>query len=281
MGFTDESRPLTPDDYRKRYHELKASAARLSRERPAAARVANPVTLAPDQILLEETIPGGWYWARHIPRGQTLRIVNAGGSQGVSALFWNAQDTSERLNVADTVKVQWTARIGTGHVLLSDMGRAMASITDDTCGYHDCIVGGSTPDGAARKYGPDSSQGRNSQTNFILAAAKHGMDIRDVGPCITFFAPVVMDETGRFVWQNGVVAPGMYVDLRAEMDLIVALSNCPHPLGPVAAFQTAPVKVVVWQSPPPGADDFCRNAGDEAARAFENTEAMLKAGGAQ
>lgn len=281
MGLTDKSGSLSPDDYRKRYHELKTNAAKASRERPATARVANPATLPTDLIVHEETIPGGWYWTRHIQRGQTLRIVNSDASQGVSALFWNAQDTSERLNVADTVKVQWTARVSAGRVLLSDMGRAMVSITDDSCGYHDCIVGGSTPDDNARKYGPDSAEGRNSRTNFILAAAKHGMNIRDVGPCMTFFAPVVTDEVGRLVWKDGILAPGMYVDLRAEMDLIVALSNCPHPLSRAAATQSAPVKTIVWQSPPLEADDFCRNSGEEAMRAFENTEAMLKAGGAQ
>jgi uncharacterized protein len=280
MSLTDESGPPSPDDYRERYQELKANAANAARERPASARVANPVALPKDMILNEETIPGGWYWTRHIPRGQTLRIVNTEACQGVSALFWNARDTSERLNIADTVKVQWTARIGAGHILLSDMGRVMASITDDTCGYHDCIVGGSSPGNEAGKYGPDSPKGRNSLTNFILATAKHGMCIRDVGPCITFFAPVVTDKAGRFAWQSGVVAPGMCVDLRAEMDLIVALSNCPHPLSPAVAFPTAPVKVVVWRSPPSGPYDFCRNGGEEAARAFENTEAMLKAGGA-
>ena len=278
MRRDDESHVLGPDEYRKRYHALKANAARAARERPAAARVPNPATLPKDLVVEEETIPPGWYWTRSIPRGQTLRIVIGEASQGVSALFWNARDTSERLNVGDTVKVQWTARIGAGRVLLSDMGRAMVSITDDTCGYHDCILGGSIADDNARQYGPDSPKGRNSQTNFTLAAAKHGMDIRDVGPCITFFAPVVTDDAGRFAWQNGVVAAGMHVDLRAEMDLIVALSNCPHPLA--QSVETAPATIAVWRSPLPGADDFCRNAGEEAARAFENTEAMLKAGGA-
>ena len=279
MGRTDQSQAPSPDDYRRRYHALKDKAAKASHERPAAARIANPATLPADLVLYAETIPGGWYWTRLLRRGQTLRIVNGDASPGVSALLWNAQDTSERLNVADTVKVQWTARIGAGRVLLSDMGRAMASITDDSCGYHDCIVGGSTADDTARRLGPDSAEGRNSQTNFILAAAKHGMTIRDVGPCMTFFAPVVTDEAGRFQWRDGVVKPGMYVDLRAEMDLIVALSNCPHPLAPATAGQVAPVEVAVWRSPPPGQNDACRTGGEEAMRAFENTEAMLKAGG--
>jgi urea carboxylase-associated protein 2 len=280
MGLEEQSRSLGPDDYRRRYQTLKDNAAKTAQNALAPTRGANSVALPAELIVHEETIAGGWYWTRHIARGQTIRIYNSDVGGGVSALFWNARDTSERLNVADTVKVQWTARITSGRILLSDMGRVMVSITDDACGYHDCILGGSTPDDDAGQDGPDSPRGRNSQTNFILAAGKLGMDIRDIGPCMTFFAPVVTDEVGRFVWRDDLVKPGMYVDLRAEMDLIVALSNCPHPLSSVAATQVSPVKAVVLRSPPPGAHDICKSGAEEAGRAFENTETMLKTAGA-
>ena len=111
MSDPNTAVPMTPEDYRRRYFELKARAAEAG-ARPVKGRDArNPKTLSRDLILLEETIPAGWYWTGHVARGQSLRIVNDKASDGISALFWNAKDTSERLNPADSVKVQWTSRL--------------------------------------------------------------------------------------------------------------------------------------------------------------------------
>lgn len=264
----------TPEEYRRHYFALKEKADAANARRPAAKHVANPKKLKAKNIVVQDEIPPGWYWTRRIARGQTLRIVNDGGTHGVSALFWNASDTSERYNAGDTVKVQWTARISRGKLLLSDMGRVLASITDDTCGFHDSVVGGSTRALDDAKFGPDPVR-RNSRENFILAAGKHGLGVRDVGPCITFFAPVTTDKKGKFVWQDKALAAGQYVDLRAEMDGIVALSNCPHPLSPANKWQAKPVTVQIWRSPKPEKNDLCRTATEEARRAFENTDAML------
>lgn len=183
---------VTSEDYRRRYFELKARAQAANTHRPAASHTANPKDLAPSLIEQEETIPPGWYWTCRMTRGQSLRIVNDHATHGVSALFWNTHETSERFNPADSVKVQWTARLARGKLLLSDMGRVLASITDDTCGQHDCVAGASTRSSDARKYGASPTR-RNSHENFVLAAAKHGMSVRDVGPCISFFAPVCTD----------------------------------------------------------------------------------------
>jgi uncharacterized protein YcgI (DUF1989 family) len=171
------------------------------------------------------------------------------------------------------VKVQWTARIGLGKLLLSDMGRVLASITADSIGLNDCIAGGSTPESNARKYG-ETAMHRNTRDNFLLAAAKHGLGPRDVGPCITFFAGVATDPSGNLVWKGG--PPGKpYVDLRAEMNLLVALSNCPHPIAPGRRFEAPPVRAVIWRSPLAAASDPCRTATEEAVRAFENTDASF------
>lgn len=221
-------------------------------------------------VTYRETLPPGWYWTRHLKAGEVLRLANDTGRASVSALFWNARDTSERFNPGDTVKVQWTARMTGGRLLLSDMGRVLAAIVGDTGGLHDCLAGGSTPGSNARKYG--GTVHRNSHDNFLLAAGKHGMGPRDVGPCITFFAPVVTDEKGRLKWQE-TRKPGQYVDLRAEMDVIVALSNCPHPLDPETTGPSAPVSLTVWQGEIAG-DDWCRTATAEARRAYENNAAM-------
>ena len=265
-------REPTPEDYRERYFALKAQAQKANAARPAARRLENPAVLPPASIAVVDVIPPGWYWTGRLCRGQSLRLVNDAGTPGVSALFWNTEDTSERFNPGDTVKVQWTARISRGHLLLSDMGRAIVSITEDTGGYNDLIANATTRRAFARRYGADGYR-RNSHDNFVLAAGKHGLTQRDVGPCIGFFAPVVTDEAGKFSWKVEAVKPGAYVDLRAEMDLLVALSNCPHFLSPVQ--ESAPVRLQIWNSPAPGAGDPNRTATEESVRAFENTDAYL------
>ncbi len=272
MSTLDE---LSPDEYRARYETLKAKGQGKSFADQAEGALA-PASMAENLIIHTETIPGGWYWATEIPRGQTLRILNSGGTGAVSAVLWNADDISERYNAGDTVKIQWTAKLGKGRVLLSDMGRALASITDDTCGAHDAIAGCSTPFSNQRKYGQAGL--RNSRDNFRLAAAKFGMGVKDVPPVMTFFAGVGTDDAGGLVWQPGATKQGDYVDLRAEMNLIVALSNCPHPLDPSPDYAPQPVEAIVWQSPPPGPDDLCRTATDEAVRAFENTDPLFNSG---
>lgn len=258
---------------RRRYEELKAAGS------SAAPRVLPPPT--PREVALEtpqdsrrrETIPGGWYWTAQIARGEALRLLNTSGNPGVTLFAWNAKDTSERYNSADTVKVQWTSEMRKGRVLLSDMGRVLFSIIEDSCGAHDTIIGGSTPASNARKYGDAGL--RSTRENFILAAGKHGLGARDIAPAITFFAPVTI-EGDHANWRDGVVQKGDFVDLRAELDLIVAVSNCPHPLAPDSAFDPGPIDALIFSAPAPAADDLCRTATAEAARAFENNAIYLQ-----
>jgi uncharacterized protein YcgI (DUF1989 family) len=152
------------------------------------------------------------------------------------------------------------------------MGRVLMAVTADTCGFHDSIAGGSTRASNIRNFGEERTARRNARDNFILAAGKLGLGPRDVGPCISLFAPVTVDETGRFVWRTGAIKPGDYVDLRAEMDVFVALSNTPHPLSPRDA-QPKPVRALIWRAPGAAANDLCRVGTAESRRAFENTDA--------
>jgi urea carboxylase-associated protein 2 len=269
------SGPMTPEDYRQRYLELQREAREKDAAHPALAGSGNPTALPADSIIVEETIPGGWYWSATLVRGETLRIVNDGATAGVSALFWNRDDASERYNAGDTVKIQWSAALGKGRVLFSDMGRVLMSVTEDSSGAHDALLGGSTAATDRRKYGHAAP--RNSRDNFILAAGKHGLERRDIPPCITFFAPVRTDAAGRLTWQPGTVKPGDFIDLRAEMNVLVALSNCPHPLDPAPTWAPKPIRAVVWRSGEPARDDFCRHRTDEAVRGFDNTDAMFRA----
>lgn len=232
-----------------------------------SALPAAPVT---DPIHVE-TIPGGWYWSTSLKAGDTIRIAQDAGPSAVSMIAWSAKDTSERLNLPDTVKVQWTTAIAKGRVLFTDMGRVMFSVTEAASTAHDALVGGSTAASNLAKYGGDY---RNTRDNFILVAGKLGLDRRDIPSAITFFAPLRVDAEGAFQWREDLRVPGDYVDLRAEMDLTVALSNCPHPLDPNPAYAAHPVTVTRFRLPV-AADDLCRTATTEAARGFENNSMQL------
>lgn len=245
----------------------------------AAPRALPPLTprdgavLSAEHIFAREIIPGGWYWQGWLRRGETLRLINADGRSSASVIAWNADDTSERINHADTVKVQWSAALRKGRVILSDMGRVVFSITQDSIGAHDALVGGSTAVSNAKKYGGDF---RNTRDNFILAAAKLGLTRADIPLPVTFFAPVETDPEGRFIWNEAKRAQQDFVDLRAEMDLLIAISNCPHPLDPAPDYAPGPIEMIRYRLPVP-ADDFCRTGSAESLRAFENTIAATRA----
>jgi uncharacterized protein len=255
----------------KRYNELKAAGQEQAPRALPPPTARDGVPIPANSIIRREIIPGGWYWTTKLERGDTLRIINFSGKSAVSLLAWNSDDPSERLNHADTIKVQWAARLQKGRVLLSDMGRALLSITEDTSFAHDAVVGGSTAGTNEAKYGQGNF--RNTRDNFILAAGKLGLNRRDVNPCITFFAPVSIDAQGKFFWRAEKNQKGDFVDLRAEMDLLVALSNCPHPLDPAPDYSQESVEVIRCRGPAPSEDDLCRTASDESKRAFENNAA--------
>lgn len=229
--------------------------------------------LLEQNVLHNEHVPGGWYWSTELRRGEALRLHLHEGPAAVALVAWCLTDPSERLNYADTIKVQWTAHLCRGRVLLSDMGRVMLSIVADSCEAHDTIAGGSTPQ-SVRAMGGNQPM-RNTRDNFRLAAAKLGLSRKDVPPCISFFAPVSTDAEGRLTWHGTKRRTGDFVDLRAEMDLVVAVSNCPHPLDPESAFVPPAIQATRFQAPPPAPDDLCRTATAEAIRGFENTDALL------
>jgi urea carboxylase-associated protein 2 len=220
---------------------------------------------------VDRVIPPGWYWHGHLPAGTCLRLENDRGTPGVAVLLWNAADPSERLSTAETIKVQWTARLGRGRVLLSDMGRVLAAIVEDTCGRHDALLGAGSPR-LDKTSSPLAT--RNSHENLHLAAAKLGLGPRDVHAPITFFAAVRYEANQRVSWDRSASFAGTYLDLHAEMDLLAALSNMPHPLAP-AELAAADVRVTLWEPERHDISRFCREASEEVQRAFEYTRAYL------
>lgn len=218
---------------------------------------------APMEVLREQVIPGGWYKTLALAKGQVLRLQAGGFGGSVSLAAWAAGDTSERLNLPDTIKVQWTTDLRKGRVLFSDMGRVMLSITEDSSGAHDVLTGGSGSGGAG------TPTQRNTRDNMILAAAKLGLDRRDLPMLMTFFAPVRVDAVGRFFWNGALLSGADWVELRAEMPLMLALSNTRHPMDP-ATREVPAVTATLQAARPVPDDDLCRTATAEAIRGFDN-----------
>lgn len=249
---------LTPEQYRARYEALQAAARALA----AAPPVVPPVGGIDEvDVVKRLTLPPGAYIGLRLTKGDAIRIENPSATPGAAIFLWNADETSERYNAGDTVKLQWTTNFTAGRVLFSDMGRVMASITADTGAGHDSILG---PNTAATAKG-----GRNGVENLRLAAAKFGLTKRDVGPAISLFSLVRVGEAGRFSFTPP--AENAMIELRAEQNLLIALSNTPHVLSPVQAA-TFPLAVTIYHAPPAGDDDVARNFSAEAKRGFINTD---------
>src|SRR5688572_22132905 len=142
---------------------------------PASNATGLPPHVKPSDVVWDETIPGGGYTSRVLKRGTRLRLVNLKGDACCNLLVYNADRPIERLNVADTLKVQWNAYLGKGKLLLSDMGRALMSIVEDTCGRHDALCGASNPKTNATKYGAGDNYTPhpNARARFLIALARH------------------------------------------------------------------------------------------------------------
>jgi hypothetical protein len=224
-----------------------------------------------------ELLPGARSWSFVLRRGFTLRLTDHKGGANCSALFFNAHEKLERYNMADTLKAQHTARLTRGHVCYSDMGRILVSIVGDTCGWHDPIGGISNAGLVKAKYGEARYQEhrnafhRNGRELFLIELGKWGLGRRDLVPCVNFFSKVTVDEAGDmgFVPVNSVA--GDFVDLRAEMDTLVVLVTCPHPLDPYAEWAPRPVELSIRKANPVTDDDVCLNACPENRRGFANT----------
>ncbi len=241
---------------------------------PASAIAEPPAGVASASMLWEETLGAGGYASKELARGARVRLIDLYGDACVSMLVFNAERPSERLNVADTMKVQWNAYLQAGQVVLSDMGRVLLSILDDQAQTHDLICGPSSERTNARKYGHGAnwSDRPGARDRLLLGAAKFGLGARDVHPCINWFKSVHVAPDGTTMLQVGPFAPGRALTLRADMNLIIVLANCPHVLDPRPEYSVTPVRVCAWRGAMAGAEDTIRNATPEAQRAFLNVD---------
>lgn len=232
-----------------------------------------PPGIVPDDLLWEETIAAGGYASRVVARGTRVRLIDLEGDACASLLLFNAATPAERLNIADTVKVQWDAYPSTGSVLLSDMGRVLASIERDEAGTHDAFCGPSNEASNRRRYGDGRNSGDfpNARDRLLLGAAKHGLGRRDVHPCINLFKGARIAADGGVEPRLGPFAAGRTVVLRADMELIMIIANCPHILD-ARPWSVTPLRVTAWRGVASASDDPIRLATPERQRAFLNTD---------
>jgi urea carboxylase-associated protein 1 len=206
--------------------------------------------LDPKDAVLDVVVPAGEPWAGLISEGQFLRIVDLEGNQAVDTLFFSAEDPSERYSASDTVRMQGNLYLTTGSVLRSSVGEAMLTIVADTCGRHDTLGGACSSESNTVRYGMHTRHMHSCRDNFLLAAAQSGFGLtkRDITNNINFFMNVPVTPEGKLTFEDGISAGGKYVELRAEMDVICVISNCPQLNNPCNAYNPTPIRLLVWDA---------------------------------
>jgi urea carboxylase-associated protein 1 len=202
----------------------------------------------PASAIFDRVIAAERPWSGIVKRGQVLRIVDSEGQQAVDALFYRADDVGERYSAQDTLRDQRNAYIGLGTRLISSEGRPMLTVIADTCGRHDTSAGCCSCESNAVRFGEATKYLHSCRENFLLELAKHGLGKRDIVANVNFFMNVPIDSSGNFTVVDGISVPGGYVDLRAEMDVLCVLSNCPQINNPCNGFNPTPIRVLVWES---------------------------------
>ena len=208
--------------------------------------------LQPQNAVLDETCPAGEPWMGLVRKGQVFRILDLEGNQAVDTLFYNADDPEERYSAVDTIQRQGALYLTTGSVLYSSEGRPMLTIIADTCGRHDTLGGACAAESNTVRYALEKRPMHSCRDNFMHAlahcdcATHRHMTKRDITANINFFMNVPVTPEGGLTFADGISAPGKYVEMRAEMDVVVLVSNCPQLNNPCNAYNPTPVRMLVW-----------------------------------
>jgi urea carboxylase-associated protein 2 len=232
--------------------------------------------------ILDAVLAPGAGFSRVCRWGTTLTLTDLEGGANVSALFYRAEAPLERYCMPDTLKAQHVCRLTTGVALYSDMGRVLASIVADSCGWHDTITGHTTDAILAERWGERSYQEvgnecrRSARELLLIELAKHGLDRRDLVANVNFFTKVAVGEDGGLSYFDEHSPPGSCVGVRFELDTLVVLASAPHPLDPSSGWSPRPVGMLIEPSAPVGAQDPVRSACAENERGFAASEAALR-----
>ena len=207
-------------------------------------------SLDPSQALYSEIIPAGESWIHEIKRGQIFRIVDLEGNQAVDTLFYNAADYSDRYCFQDTIREQGNIYLTTGTRLISTNGNTMLTIVADTCGRHDTLGGACATESNMVRYAIEKRHMHACRQSFLKAviAFDNGFEKRDIANNINFFMNVPVTPEGKLTFEDGISEPGKYVELRADMDVLGLISNCPQLNNPCNAYNPTPVQVLIWDA---------------------------------
>jgi len=217
-------------------------------------------TLDPSHAVVDEIVPAGEPWMKRIDRGQVFRIVDLEGNQAVDTIFYSAVDPVERYSLTHTIQAQGALYLTTGSRLMSSEGRPMLTIVADTCGRHDTLGGACACESNMVRYAIEKRSMHSCRDSFLLAItreeARDGeagryprLGKRDIVSNINFFMNVPVAPDGRLSFEDGISAPGKYVEMRAEMDVLCLISNCPQLNNPCNAYNPTPVRVLIWDAP--------------------------------
>lgn len=228
--------------------------------------------------LFEETLPGGGHTSFVLKRGQLLRLTDIEGGANLSLMLFNAHEKSERLNLPDSLKCQHTAKLTAGHCLYSDMGRVLAAIVTDSCGWSDSFGGVLNAEEVQEKYGQGRYQElrngffRNGVDNLLVEMGKWNMNLADLLMTLNLFSKVTIDAEGRFQFQADNSAAGDVIELYAPMDTLVVLTALQHPMDPNPQYAPKPVQLSWHQVADDGITVLCRNTRAENVRGLYNTD---------
>ena len=200
---------------------------------------------------LDLTLPAGEGWTQEIGPGDVFRIVDLEGNQAVDTLFFNSRDLDERYSATETIRGQGNLYLTSGTRLMSSEGRPLLTIVADTCGRHDTLGGACSAESNQVRYALEKKYMHSCRDSFLLALAElgRGMNKRDLASNINFFMNVPVTPDGGLSFADGVSAPGRYVEMRAETDVLVLISNCPQLNNPCNAYNPTPVRLLVWDPP--------------------------------
>ncbi|MEQ1653300.1 MAG: urea amidolyase associated protein UAAP2 [Hyphomicrobium sp.] len=202
-----------------------------------------------ETAVYRQIVRAGDYWMHVVKRGETLRILDMEGNQAADTLFFNADDPHERYSAADTIVEQGNIYLTAGTVLVSDRCQPMMTIIADTVGRHDTLGGACATESNTVRYALEKKTMHACRDSFLLAVAEndhYGLDKRDIAHNINFFMNVPVKPDGGLTFADGLSAPGKYIEMRAEMNAIVLISNCPQLNNPCNAYNPTPVEVLIW-----------------------------------